>query len=227
MFTPKFLEFFNALAKNNNRDWFSEHKPEYHQEVVRPMCAFIDAMAPRLRRISPHFIFIADSRPHGGSMFRIYRDVRFSKDKSPCKLHAACQFRHELGKDAHTVGFYVHISAEEAVFGGGIWMPPSNELQKIRDTIVGNPNAWRQIKSSRSVKKYFGGIGGDGLKRPPRGFDADHEHIEDIKRKSFFLMRHEAPGIILDDGFVREVEKTFEAAMPLMEYIGFAQDIEI
>jgi uncharacterized protein (TIGR02453 family) len=141
--------------------------------------------------------------------------------------HAACQFRHELGKDAHTVGFYVHISTEEAVFGGGIWMPPSDELHKIRNTIVDNPNAWRQIKSGRSVKKYFGGIGGDGLKRPPRGFDADHEHIEDLKRKSFFLMRREPPEIILDDDFVREVEKTFKAAMPLMEYIGFAQDIEI
>jgi uncharacterized protein (DUF2461 family) len=170
MFTPKFFEFFNALAKNNSREWFNQHKSDYQQAVVQPMCAFIDAMAPRLRKISPHFI--ADSRPHGGSMFRIYRDVRFSKDKSPYKLHAACQFRHELGKDAHTVG-------------------------------------------------------GDGLKRSPCGFDADHEHIEDLKRKSFFLMRREPPEIILDNGFVGEVEKTFKAAMPLMEYIGFAPDIEI
>ncbi len=225
MFTPKFFDFYQALAKNNNRDWFNEHKPDYRQAVVQPMCAFIDEMAPRLKKISPHFI--ADSRPHGGSMFRIYRDVRFSKDKSPYKLHAACQFRHELGKDAHTVGFYVHISTEEAVFGGGIWLPPNEELLKIRNTIVDNPHAWGQIKSSRTVKKYFGGIGGDGLKRPPRGFDADHEHIEDLKRKSFFLMRREPPEIILDDGFVGEVDKTFRAAMPLMEYICYAQDIEI
>ena len=113
MFTPKFFEFFNALSKNNNREWFNEHKSDYQQAVMQPMCAFIDAMAPRLRKISPHFI--ADSRTHGGSMFRIYRDVRFSKDKSPYKLHAACQFRHELGKDAHTMGFYVHISSSRAV----------------------------------------------------------------------------------------------------------------
>ncbi len=225
MFTPKFFDFYQALAKNNNRDWFNEHKEDYRQHVVRPMGEFIEAMAPRLRKISPHFI--ADSRPHGGSMFRIYRDVRFSRDKRPYKLHAACQFRHELGRDAHTAGFYVHVSTEEAVFGGGIWLPPNDELLKIRNTIVDNPNAWRQIKSSRTVKKYFGGIGGEGLQRPPRGFDAGHEHIEDIKRKSFFLMRREAPEIILDDGFVSEVEKTFKAAMPLMEYIGFAQDIEI
>ena len=225
MFTPKFFDFYQTLAKNNDRDWFSEHKPDYQQAVVQPMCAFIDAMAPRLRKISPHFV--ADSRPHGGSMFRIYRDVRFAKDKRPYKLHAACQFRHELGRDAHTVGFYVHLSTEEAVFGGGIWMPPNDELLKIRNTIVDNPRTWGEIKSSRSVKKFFGGIGGDGLKRPPRGFDAEHEHIEDLKRKSFFLMRHERPDIILDDGFVHEVEKTFRAAMPLMDYICFAQDIEI
>ena len=225
MFTPKFFEFYQKLAKNNNRDWFNEHKPDYQQAVVRPMCAFIDEMAPRLKKISPHFI--ADSRPHGGSMFRIYRDVRFSRDKRPYKLHAACQFRHELGKDAHTVGFYVHISTEEAVFGGGVWLPPNSELLKIRNTIVDNPHAWGRIKTSRTVKKYFGGIGGDGLKRPPRGFDAEHEHIEDLKRKSFFLMRRESPEIILDDGFVGEVEKTFRAAMPLMDYICYAQDIEI
>ncbi len=225
MFTPQFFEFYKSLAKNNNRDWFNEHKADYRQAVLEPMCAFIDDMAPRLRRISPHFV--ADSRPHGGSMFRIYRDVRFSKDKSPYKLHAACQFRHELGKDAHTVGFYVHISTGEVGFGGGIWMPPVAELLKIRNTIADNPHAWRDIKTSRTVKKYFGGIGGDGLKRPPRGFDAGHEHIEDIKRKSFFLMRREQPDIILDQNFVREVEKTFKAAMPLMEYIGYAQDIEI
>ena len=225
MFTTKFFDFYQALAKNNDRDWFNEHKPDYQQAVVQPMCAFIDAMAPRLRKISPYFI--ADSRPHNGSMFRIYRDVRFSKDKRPYKLHAACQFRPELGRDAHTVGFYVHLSTEEAVFGGGIWMPPNDELLKIRNTIVDNPRTWGEIKSSRSVKKYFGGIGGDGLKRPPRGFDAEHEHIEDLKRKSFFLMRRERPEIILEDGFVREVEKTFKAALPLMDYICFAQDIEI
>jgi uncharacterized protein (TIGR02453 family) len=225
MFTPKFFEFFKGLEKNNNREWFNEHRPDYQQAVVQPMCEFIEAMAPRLRKISPHFV--ADSRPHGGSMFRIYRDLRFSKDKTPYKLHAACHFRHELGKNAHTVGFYLHVSTREAAFGGGIWLPPGEELQKIRNCIVDNPRTWRDIKSSRAVKKYFGGIAGDGLKRPPRGFDPEHEHIEDLRRKSFYLMRREPPEIILQDNFEREVEKTFRAALPLMDYIGFAQDIDI
>ena len=223
MFTKKFLTFFKTLAKNNNRDWFNEYKPDYQQHVAQPMLAFIEAMAPRLKKISPHFI--ADARPRGGSMFRIYRDVRFSKDKSPYKLHAACQFRHELGKDAHTVGFYVHLSPEEAVFGGGIWLPPNDELFKIRNTIVDNPNEWSRIKSSTKVKKLFGGIQGDGLKRPPRGFDPEHPHIEDLKRKSFFVMRNERPEIILGENFIDEVETTFKAAKPLMEYICYAQEV--
>ncbi|MCP4432247.1 MAG: DUF2461 domain-containing protein [Gammaproteobacteria bacterium] len=223
MFKADFLKFFKALAKNNNREWFNEHKAEYKQTVVEPMLQFIEAMAPRLKRISPHFV--ADSRSNGGSMFRIYRDVRFSKDKSPYKLHAACQFRHELGKDAHAPGFYVHISPQEVVFGGGTWLPPNSELLKIRNTIADSPNEWNRIKSAAKFRKLFGGVGGDGLKRPPKGFDPEHPHIEDLKRKSFFAMRNEKPEFILQDDFVDEVEATFKAAKPLMEYICYAQEI--
>ena len=158
-------------------------------------------------------------------MFRIYRDVRFSKDKSPYKLHAACQFRHELGKNVHTPGFYVHLSLEEVIMGGGIWLPPSTELSKIRDTIVDNPQEWHRIKTSKPIKKLCGGISGDGLKRPPRGYDTEHQHIEDLKRKSFFVMRHESPEIICEKHFIDEVEATFKTAKPLMRYICFAQDI--
>ena len=223
MFDPSFLKFFKSLAKNNNRGWFNEHKSEYLQSVVQPMSQFIEAMAPRLRKISKHYI--ADPRPHGGSMFRIYRDVRFSKDKSPYKLHAACQFRHELGKDAHTPGFYVHLSAEEVVIGAGIWLPPNSELIKIRDTIVDNPHAWNKVKTDRAVKKLCGGVSGDGLKRPPKGYDPEHQHIEDLKRKSFFVMRHEKPLFMFDRSFVDEVEKTFKTAKPLMDYISYALDV--
>ena len=223
MFDPKFLEFFNSLAKNNNREWFNEHKPDYLESVVKPMTQFIEEMAPRLNRISKHFI--ADPRPHGGSMFRIYRDVRFSKDKSPYKLHAACQFRHDLGKDAHTPGFYVHMSADEVFFGAGIWMPPNSELIKIRDTIVDNPHAWHKVKTDKTMKKLCGGISGDGLKRPPKGYDPEHQHIEDLKRKSFFVMRHQEPQILFEPDFIDEVEKTFKAAKPLMDYISYALDV--
>ena len=223
MFDAGFIQFFNTLANNNNREWFNAHKSQYQQSVVKPMTEFIEAMAPRLNEISPHFI--ADSRPVGGSMFRIYRDMRFSKDKKPYKLHAACQFRHRLGKDVHTPGFYVHMSPEEVLIGGGIWMPPNSELAKIRDTIVENPHGWQEIKTSQALKKYCAGIGGDGLKRAPQGYDPEHQHIEDLKRKSFFVMRHEKPEIILGEHFIDEVEMTFKAVEPLIKYLCFAQDI--
>jgi uncharacterized protein (TIGR02453 family) len=223
MFDPSFLKFFKSLARNNNRDWFNEHKPEYKENVVGPLSAFIVEMAPRLNKISKNFK--ADPRSNGGSMFRIYRDVRFSKDKSPYKLHAACQFRHKVGKDAHAPGFYVHISPDEVVFGGGIWMPPNPVLNKIRDTIIDNPQEWQRIKSAKKVNSLCGGIKGDGLKRPPKGYDPEHLHLEDLKRKSFFAMRHEKPGIIYDNNFADEVEETFKAAKPLMKYLCFAMDI--
>lgn len=223
MFEPAFLKFFKTLALHNNREWFNEHKAEYRQTIVEPLGMFIGAMAPRLHKISPYFN--ADPRPNGGSMFRIYRDVRFAKDKSPYKLHAACQFRHKVGKDAHAPGFYVHIAPDEVIFGGGIWMPPNPVLNKIRDTIVENPQEWHRIKTNNVIKLKCGGIGGDGLKRPPKGYDPLHEHIEDLKRKSFFAMRHEKPAMIFDDNFLDEVEKTFKAAKPLMKYICFAMDI--
>ena len=223
MFDKTFLKFFSALAKNNNREWFTAHKDEYRELVVAPLSVFITEMAPRLRKISPQFV--ADPKPNGGSMFRIYRDVRFSRDKSPYKLHAACQFRHRIARDVHAPGFYVHIAAQEVIFGGGIWMPPNPVLNRIRDFIVHNPQEWQRIKTDRNMIKLCGGIGGDSLVRPPRGVDAGHEHISDLKRKSFFVMRHDKPAIIYRDDFADEVEKTFKAAKPLMKYLCFALDI--
>jgi uncharacterized protein (TIGR02453 family) len=189
------------------------------------MSSFIEAMAPRLQKISKHYI--ANPKPHGGSMFRIYRDVRFSKNKSSYKLHAACQFRHELGKDAHTPGFYIHLSPTEVIIGAGIWLPPSTELTRIRDTIVDNPHAWDKIKTGKEAKKLCGRISGDGLKRPPKGSDKEHQHIEDLKRKSFLVIRHEKPEIMFESNFIDNVEDTFKAAKPLLSYISYALDIPV
>jgi uncharacterized protein (TIGR02453 family) len=222
MFEKSFLKFFRALAKNNNRDWFNEHKAEYKEVIVEPLTTFIALMAPRLNKITKHFV--ADPSSNGGSMFRIYRDVRFSKDKSPYKLHAACQFRHQLGKDAYAPGFYLHISPQEVIFGGGIWMPPNLVLAKIRDTIVSNPEEWKRIKSNKAIIQICGGIRGDGLKRSPRGYDPEHPHLEDLKRKSFFAMRRGKPDIIYQDDFIDEVEAAFKASKPMMKYLCFAVD---
>ena len=221
-FSNDFFRFYVELAKNNNRDWFNANKARYYESVVNPMSEFIVAMAPRLERISPHYV--ADPKPHGGSMFRIYRDTRFSKDKTPYKTHAACHFRHRAGKDAHAPGFYAHFELDRLFFGGGIWRPPGGHLAAIRERIVDNPNEWGKIRNAKAVRDR-GGIKGDGLVRPPRGFDPEHRHIEDIKRKSFFVMHKGTARQAAKSEFVDEVAQTFKAAGPLMRFLCKAVDV--
>lgn len=216
-FPGDLFNFLIELADNNNRSWFDANRERYRAVVADPVCDFIEAMEPRLRRVSARYI--ADPRPQGGSMFRIYRDTRFSKDKRPYKQNVGCQFRHEAGKDAHAPGFYVHIAPDEIFFGGGVWRPPNPVLAKIRDAIVEQPDRWRRITTNKTFKKRFGGVRGDGLKRPPSGYDADHPHIEDLKRKTFFAMQPATRELAMSPEFIAEVSRAFKTASPLMEFL--------
>ena len=216
-FPKAFFSFLRELARNNDRAWFEANKARYKQEVAAPMSDFIAAMAPRLRKISPHYV--ADPRPHGGSMFRIYRDTRFSKDKRPYKEHVACQFRHQAGRDAHAPGFYVHLAPKEVRVGGGIWLPPGAELRAVREAIARDPAGWSRVLGNRRFKAAFDGVRGDALVRTPRGFDDDHRHIADIKRKTFFVMRESTAAAAGESGFIDEVEDTLGAAAPLMKFV--------
>jgi len=215
-FPRDFFRFFEELKQNNNRDWFNENKPRYQESVVNPISEFIVCMAPRLKKISPHYV--ANPAPHGGSMFRIYRDTRFSKDKTPYKTHAAVHFRHEAGRDAHAPGYYVHLDSDELFFGGGIWAPPGPQLGLIRDAIVDNARSWSRIVNAAGVREA-GGLRGDSLKRPPRGFDPDHAHIEDLKRKSFYVMTEARPAAVYKPEFIDQVTEAFKIATPLNRFI--------
>ena len=143
-FTPELFEFLLELRTNNNREWFQANKGRYDRHVKEPLLQFIQDFEPSLHSVSTRFI--ADARANGGSMFRIYRDVRFSKDKSPYKTQAAVQFRHEAGKSAHAPGFYLHLDPNEIFVGVGIWRPDSSSLAKIRNAIVVEP---RQVGARR------------------------------------------------------------------------------
>lgn len=222
-FPKELFKFVSDLSRNNNREWFHANKPRYKQYVVEPMVEFISAMGERFDKMGIRYI--ADPRPHGGSMFRIYRDTRFSNDKSPYKNHVACHFRHEAGKDAHAPGFYVHLEPKSVFFGGGVWMPPNPVLEKIRSTIVENPNAWKRVVTNASFKKRFGGIEGDKLKRPPRGYEKDHPFIEDLKRKSFFVLQHSTSKLAQTPQFIQEVDRAFRTASPMLKYINFAMGL--
>ena len=222
-FPKDFFSFFLELKRNNERPWFEANKQRFRESVQAPMSAFIAAMAPRLERISEHFV--ADPRPNGGSMFRIYRDVRFSKDKRPYKEHAACHFRHALGKDVHAPGFYVHFAPDEVFFGGGLWMPESEALAKVRSAIANNPAAWKRVLDDKRYRQSFGGVSGEALSRPPRGFDPDHPFIDDIKRKSFFAMHDGGVKLAQSAALVDEVVQTFCSASPFMRFLCTALDV--
>lgn len=215
--------FLRALAKNNRREWFTENKGRYLTSVVEPMCAFIAAMQAPMDRFAD--AFVVDPRPHRGSMFRIYRDVRFSKDKRPYKEYASCQFRHRGGKDVHAPGFYVHVAPDEVFFGGGLWMPPSAPLRAIRETIVSDADVWRSVTRSAAFRRRFGGIQGDSLKRAPKGFDVDHPLIEDLRRKSFFAMEAVEASAIESPDFAKTVAKSFKALAPFMEFLCDALEV--
>lgn len=221
-FPPDFFPFFEDLKNNNNRDWFNENKARYYESVVNPISEFIVCIKPALHEISSHYK--ADPKPHGGSMFRIYRDTRFSKDKTPYKTHAGIQFRHEAGKNAHAPGYYVHLQTDDLFMGGGVWTPASPQLSLIRDYISDNARSWARIARSTKVLEV-GGIKGDSLKRPPRGFDAEHVHIEDLKRKSFYVMTEADPADALKPEFMDQVIDAFRRATPLNRFITGALDL--
>ncbi|MFH2009192.1 MAG: DUF2461 domain-containing protein [bacterium] len=181
-FTPALFKFLKELKAHNDRDWFKAHKDQYDRDVKEPALAFIRDFAPRLQKISPHFR--ADPRPVGGSLFRIQRDTRFSKDKSPYKTHTGIQFRHEAGKDAHCPGFYLHLEPGSVFVGLGIWHPDSQTAGRIRASLDEHPADWKRAVYGKPFSTRYS-LQGDSLKRPPRGFDPEHPFLEDLKRKDF------------------------------------------
>jgi len=222
---PKALfGFLEDLARNNNREWFQANKGRYEADVVEPVLRFIEAVGVEvLPKISKSFV--ADPRKSGGSMFRIVRDTRFSHDKRPYKENVACQFRHVLGRDVHAPGFYVHLEPGRVFIGAGSWRPEPAALDQIRAAIVARPAAWSRVIDDPALSSYFAGVEGESLKRPPKGIDPVHPHIEDLKRKSHFVLKDVAPSRALRSAFLDDVEETFTRASPLMRFLTEAVGI--
>jgi uncharacterized protein (TIGR02453 family) len=171
-FTPEFFRFLTRLKRNNNRDWFLAHKEEYEASVHQPALRFITDFAAPLYKISPYLV--ADPRPSRGSLFRIYRDTRFSHDKRPYKTNVAMRFSHR-GKDVHSPGFYLHLEPSGCFAASGLWHPEPPTLLKVRTAIVSRCDEWRR------VRKLLNWDDASKLSRPPRGFPCDHEFVEDLK----------------------------------------------
>ena len=217
------VRFLEDLEDNNNRAWFQENKHRYDSDVLDPALAFIGAMGPLLARVSE--CFTAIPKRMGGSLMRVYRDTRFSRDKTPYKTNIGIQFRHEQGKDVHAPGYYLHIETTGCFLGAGMWHPEPAALKAIRERIAEHPDAWRKVLRSRRFKSEFT-FAGNSLKRPPRGFAPDLPHLEDIKRKDFIGVSDFSIERAASAGFPEEVAERFARATPLMAFLCTAVGVE-
>ena len=221
-FPRQSLDFLTQLTHNNDRDWFNANRQRYETEVREPALAFIEQMAPRLKGISEQFTALA--KKSGGSLMRVYRDTRFSKDKTPYKTNIGIQFRHRLGKDVHAPGFYVHIEPGNCFLGAGIWHPEPKTLARIRDFITDNPTAWQAALAHRPFQREFR-LSGDSLTRPPRGYNADHPLIGDLKRKDFIALKQFDEDRIESARFLDFTSHSFTNAVPLVRYLCSAIEV--
>ncbi|MGH2703755.1 MAG: DUF2461 domain-containing protein [Actinomycetota bacterium] len=212
-FTPELFGFLSELKEHNDRDWFAKNRERYERVVREPFLDFIQDVGPRRAKISPHLV--ADPRPVGGSLFRIHRDVRFSKDKSPYKTYAGAHFRHSTGKDVHAPGVYLHLQPEECFVGGGMWQPDPPALTAIRRAIDEQPAAWRKARRTTLM-------GGETLKRPPQGYPPDHAFIEDLKRKSFVTSAPLEDQQLSEPSFMTTFLSACRSMQPFLKFLATA-----
>ena len=216
------IEFLEQLAENNNREWFKENKSRYDEQVLDVALRFIQSIQDPLAAIAPNFTAVPQRV--GGSLMRVYRDTRFSHNKLPYKTNIGIQFRHQRAKDVHSPGYYVHIDPDRVFVGVGMWRPDADSLRAIRDRIVAKPSEWGGALQDPKFRRHFE-LGGESLSRAPRGFDKDHELIDDIKRTSFIAVRDLDVEDSLNPQFQRKVETSFAAAAPFMKFLCKAVDV--
>jgi uncharacterized protein (TIGR02453 family) len=217
-FTPQLFAFLRELKRSNDREWFNANKDRYERELKEPALAFVEDLGHRLPAVAPHLV--ADKR----SMFRIYRDTRFAKDKSPYKTHVGIYFRHARSAEADTAGLYLHLEPGHVFLGAGIWHPGTPALKRIRDSIVSRPDDWRGAVAA--VGPLWEQARGETLKRPPSGYSGDHPLIEDLKRKSFAITSPLTQKEATSSGFLDVCEARAAAARPFMAFLSSALGVE-
>jgi len=220
MLTPAVLKFLSALKKNNNKSWFDNHRDQYEM-VKDEFRSFVGEMITGISRFDRSIEMLQPK----DCMFRINRDVRFSKDKRPYKNNMAAYFN-KGGKKGSGAGYYIHIEPGKSFVAAGIWMPPSEELSKIRQEIDYNYDEWKKILSHKDFKKYFNGNidTKESLIRPPKGYTEDNPAINYIKLKSFIAISAFTDKEITDKTFVKNLSKKFETVKPLIDFINRSLD---
>ncbi len=211
-FSRRTFAFLRDLEENNDRAWFASHRDRYERDVREPALRLIEDFGPHLAKLSPHF------RATPRSLFRIHRDTRFSKDKSPYKTAIGVQFRHDLGKDAHAPGFYFHLAPGEVFLALGIWHPDAVALRSIRERIADDGTGWKRASRGRKFAATFR-LEGDSLQRPPKGFDADHPLVDDLRRKDFIGVRDVTQAFATSKNLPGALAEQYRAGLPLMRFL--------
>ncbi len=215
------LEFLSDLKENNNREWFAANKIRYEQSVQQPALELIRSLEKPLSKIAP--LLTVEAKKVGGSLMRIYKDTRFSKDKTPFKTNIGIQFRHQNGRDVHAPGVYLQIEPSECFLGIGTWRPPSDALKKIRNFICEHETQWLKAMRSKSFKDTFD-MYEDRLKSTPRGFDKMHPLIDALRQQSFIGMVKLGRQQLESPELGELVPKLVGAGKPLMAVLCEALD---
>ncbi len=217
-FTPALFAFLRELKKHNDREWFQANKNRYEEDVKGPMLRFIGAFAGPLEGLNRNLL--ADPRPAGGSMFRIYRDTRFAGDKSPYKTNVGAHFRNRhCTRDVHSPAFYLHLQPGESFAAAGLWHPDPAALRKVRDSIVARSRAWKALRE--------GGIEvqGDALVRVPQGFDPGHPWADDLRLKDFYTYEPISDRDVCAPDFMAWFTGCCRRNLPLMAFLTKALEL--
>ena len=223
-FSDKSFRFLRSLARNNNRDWFTEHKADYEAYVREPFQHLLGDLQPALHEVSHHYR--AEPRGVGGSLFRIHRDTRFSNDKTPYKTWQGARLFHERRKQVPAPSFYLHLQPRQCFIAAGLWHPETATLRKIRQFIVDNPAAWKQAAHATAFRRRYDVNSEDMLVRPPRGFDPDFEFIDDLRRRNFVALRGIEDATMSGPRLRSVIEKDLASMAPFMDYLCAALDLE-
>lgn len=217
----KVLTYLKKLKSNNNRDWFEAHRPQFQEskEEFEILCAkVLDGIKKFDKQID------AESKA-GDFIFRIYRDVRFSKDKTPYKGHFSASIN-PGGRKSPAAGYYLHVEPGKSFVAGGVWQPEPAALQAIRQEIDYHPEPLLKALKSASFKKYYKDLDEDGkLKTLPKGYDKEHPHIDLLRHRNFIVSHNFPDRTILSPKAPTELISAFKAMYPMIVYLRTAQDI--
>src|SRR5215831_6552921 len=215
-FTPEFFKFLRDLGKHNNREWFQANKWRYEEFVRDPSLRFIADFQPRLHAISPHLI--ADPKPSGGSLLRIYRDMRFRKDQAPYQTMAAGRFPHRAAKERTAPGLYLHLDPAHCFFACGLWRPDGDTRALVRESMLRDAAKWKRATKGKSFEGVWE-LSGDSFKRPPPGVDPHHPLATDLLRKDFIAAVNFTEQEVCDAEFMRRITMATRTAAPFLEFL--------